>query len=96
MRLIIGTVLISPLPLLVFGIGLLAKANWARLGAMAFLGVQLIAILFALHFATHGFPFMGGSILLMDNLRTGYASAAACVVVSAALIVTLWRAKPAR
>lgn len=96
MRLIIGTVLISPLPLFVFGIGLLVQANWARLGAMVFLGVQLIGILVALHFATHGFSFMGGTVLLMDNLRTGYTSAAACVVVSAALIITLWRANPAR
>jgi len=94
MRLMLGTVFGSALCSLVFGLGLLCSAGWARLGAIVFLFIQFVALLFALSIAVNGFTDPdGGTISLLSSPAQGYLGAVGVTVVNGVLITLLLLAR---
>ena len=86
-RMIVGTVLGSAFGSLVFGLGLLWSAKWARLGGIIFLFLQYIAFLIVLSIAVNGITDADGAGFFLEKAQ-GY-SGAACVTVLNGLLITL-------
>jgi hypothetical protein len=80
-----SVVYISPLPLLVLGIGCLYAVEWARRGSIAFLALELLALLLIVHFLTNGSIHVNSNQFLLTP-RHGYFIAATLVFIHGFLI----------
>ena len=83
----------SPLPLLVFGIGCLCAAEWARRASIAFLTLQFLSLLLIIFLLVQGVQ--AANIQFQITTRHGYFMAATFVFSYGLLIELFSRARAA-